>query len=319
MRLLADERTPFCEPHIKHLSIEKYKRLYEMRLRSAGMMVRVIFYEHAGEVVLLHAFYKRGKKDTEIPIRPLADRHDVYYDFLSMLHLEPHHLANLKRRGLSAANIRQFLYKSIPLDDVFRAKVLEKLASQYDLLGIPGFYRDSAGNWQMFLRRCGGIFIPVCDKDGYIQGLQMRLDVPNSEKKFRWFSSNHYPDGTRAQAWIHIVGDVDAGYACLTEGPMKADITSVLSDGLLLIAVPGVNAIQLLPDILRGLEVLKIYEAFDMDKRSKPEVKQALIALQQTIASMGIAYQSCSWDARYKGIDDYYLAKRKAQMQSIAA
>ncbi len=65
MRLLADERTPFCEPHIKHFSIEKYKRLYEMRLRSAGTMVRVIFYEHAGEVVLLHAFYKRGKKDTE--------------------------------------------------------------------------------------------------------------------------------------------------------------------------------------------------------------------------------------------------------------
>ena len=94
---------------------------------------------------------------------------------------------------LKEKNIRQFLYKSIPLDDMFRAKVLEKLASKYDLLGIPGFYRDSAGKWQMFLRRCGGIFIPVCDKDGYIQGLQMRLDVPSSEKKFRWFSSNHYP------------------------------------------------------------------------------------------------------------------------------
>ena len=239
VRLLADERTPFCEPHIKHLSIEKYKRLYEMRLRSAGMMVRVIFYEHAGEVVLLHAFYKRGKKDTEIPIRPLADRHDVYYDFLSMLHLEPHHLANLKRRGLSAANIRQFLYKSIPLDDVFRAKVLEKLASQYDLLGIPGCYRDSAGNWQMFLRRCGGIFIPVCDQDGYIQSLQMWLDVPSSEKKFQWFSSNHYPDGARAQAWIHKGISYRLKTLSFQKSPLYSRILSCMKGDLLIIVYMG--------------------------------------------------------------------------------
>ena len=28
-------------------------------------MVRVIFYEHEGEIILLHAFYKKDRKDTE--------------------------------------------------------------------------------------------------------------------------------------------------------------------------------------------------------------------------------------------------------------
>ena len=163
----------------------------------------------------------------------------------------------------------------------------------------------------MFLSRHGGIFIPVCNKDGYIQGLQMRLDVPSgaSGKRFRWFSSNHFPNGTGAKPWIHVVGDTTALEACLTEGPMKADVTSVLSSGRLFLAVPGVNAVNQLPDVLRGLRVRKVYEAFDMDKRSNAEVKKALIALRTTLRQNGIECVGCSWNPNYKGIDDYCLAR----------
>lgn len=62
---ITDDSMAFREPYVKHFSIEKYKRLYEIRAKAGGVMVRVIFYEHDGEVVLLHAFYKKGKKDTE--------------------------------------------------------------------------------------------------------------------------------------------------------------------------------------------------------------------------------------------------------------
>ncbi len=65
MRLLADEKTPFCEPHIKHFSIEKYRRMYEIRTKLGSMIIRIIFCEHDDDIVLLHAFYKKGKKDTE--------------------------------------------------------------------------------------------------------------------------------------------------------------------------------------------------------------------------------------------------------------
>lgn len=62
---IENEHNGFCEPYVKHFSIEKYRRLYECRIKAAGQMVRIIFYEHSGEIILLHAFYKRDKKDTE--------------------------------------------------------------------------------------------------------------------------------------------------------------------------------------------------------------------------------------------------------------
>lgn len=65
LRYIKDEKNVFSEPHIKHFSIEKYRRLYELRIKATGVMVRVIFYERNGEIILLHAFYKRDRKDTE--------------------------------------------------------------------------------------------------------------------------------------------------------------------------------------------------------------------------------------------------------------
>ncbi len=54
-----------CEPHVKHFSIEKYKMLYELRLKAAGSMVRIIYFVAGENIILLHAFYKRDRKDTE--------------------------------------------------------------------------------------------------------------------------------------------------------------------------------------------------------------------------------------------------------------
>ena len=62
---IMDKHNAFAEPHVKHFTIEKYRRLYELRVKAAGTMVRVIFYEKDGEVLLLYAFYKRDRKDTE--------------------------------------------------------------------------------------------------------------------------------------------------------------------------------------------------------------------------------------------------------------
>lgn len=65
LEYIKDERNIFTEPYVKHFSIEKYRKLYELRIKAAGTMVRVIFYEHNGEIILLHAFYKKDRKDTE--------------------------------------------------------------------------------------------------------------------------------------------------------------------------------------------------------------------------------------------------------------
>ena len=63
LRYIADERNQFKEPYVKHFSIEKYKRLYELRLKAAGTMVRIIFYNIDENVILLNAFIKRDKAE----------------------------------------------------------------------------------------------------------------------------------------------------------------------------------------------------------------------------------------------------------------
>jgi len=65
------------EPHYKHFSIEKYRSLYELR-EKGRTIVRVIFtIRPNGEILLLHAFTKRQKRDTmqalEHSLRLLAE------------------------------------------------------------------------------------------------------------------------------------------------------------------------------------------------------------------------------------------------------
>ena len=62
---ILDENSSFVEPYVKHFSLAKYRQLYEIRVKAAEQMVRVIFHEKNGEIILLHAFHKRDRKDTK--------------------------------------------------------------------------------------------------------------------------------------------------------------------------------------------------------------------------------------------------------------
>lgn len=65
LNLIADENNRLKEPYVKHFSIEKYKQLYELRLKAANTMIRIIYYEADKNIILLHAFVKRDRRDTE--------------------------------------------------------------------------------------------------------------------------------------------------------------------------------------------------------------------------------------------------------------
>ena len=52
------------EPHFKRFSLERYRNLCELRVKSK-MLIRIIFYLCPnGGVLLLHGFIKRQKRDT---------------------------------------------------------------------------------------------------------------------------------------------------------------------------------------------------------------------------------------------------------------
>lgn len=62
---ISNEKNPLCEPYVKHISIGRYRQLYEIRMKASGNMVRVLFVKQENNIVLLYAFYKRNGKDTE--------------------------------------------------------------------------------------------------------------------------------------------------------------------------------------------------------------------------------------------------------------
>lgn len=47
-----------------------------------------------------------------------------------------------------------------------------------------------------------GFFVPVYDKNGYIQGLSVHLDKPFNDNRDIWFSSNARINGTPAKSWV---------------------------------------------------------------------------------------------------------------------
>ena len=56
INMLVSENKILCEPHVKH---------YEFRIKVSKKVVRIIFCERDDNIVLLHAFYKHDKRDTE--------------------------------------------------------------------------------------------------------------------------------------------------------------------------------------------------------------------------------------------------------------
>ncbi len=74
-----------------------------------------------------------------------------------------------------------------------------------------------------------GILIPICDHEGYIQGLQIRLDNVD-KKKYRWLSSNPdngYPYGVASSVWVHVVGNRGGAECEFTEGALKGELNGI--------------------------------------------------------------------------------------------
>ena len=283
--------------------------------RVHGLDNKTAFMELMQDKVL--RLSQRPQRQTRTAISnlaPLALRHDVYYDLLQLLKLSSVHKRNLLERGLSMERIEENMYRSMPSDWRERRDIACTLAKTHDLRGIPGFFTRN-GDWSLWGK--AGYLIPVLSKDGYIQGMQLRLD-DTSRGKYRWLSSNPeyldeqgqpvFENGTRAYSWVHVTGDTCKSTVCITEGGLKGDVASYLKDEALFVCVPGVNNTEYLVDTLRELNPQKVVLCYDMDQLNNPEVAKALQKMQKTVTEhLPVTYESFSWDPNYKGIDDYLL------------
>lgn len=268
----------------------------------------------------------------QMRIRPVHERSQIYLSMLEMLTISDRHYQNLIDRGLSDEIIRGNMYKSVPLDWRVKQRVVDALASRYDLSDMPGFHTKDY-SWRAVGNK-SGILIPVCDKDNQIQGLQIRLDDPppkivtlqdgtKIEKKgerFRWFSTagDYYENGTGISSYIHVVGDLSSDTLHITEGPMKADIASFLSGGGLFIGLTGVQNIRYLADVVSEIHPQKIIECIDMDVRTNPNVQKCQAKIQSVCMPLCEEYTQFSWPVNQKGIDDWLLFQKLKQEYSLS-
>lgn len=267
----------------------------------------------------LQIFPQMGTRERQQEyMAPLELRHDVYYDLLTLLALSDHDFLDLLGRGLTLDAIEHNMYRSLPSSEQARSELAGELASLHDLHGIPGFYLSEKGEWS--LAGGGGLLIPYCTAKGYIQGLQRRAEI-RGNRRYVWVSSNPdkrrkdgsrlYPCGTRAKAWIHITGDIHSTTASITEGALKGDTASCLSNGALYLCAPGVNAIKYLPAAVRSLSVERLLGEYDMDQVRQEQYSSALQRMQDTLKPLGIPYIQQTWNPTYNGTDDYKLHSRQ--------
>ena len=256
--------------------------------------------------------------------------HQTLTLLLEQLSLSPRHRAHLlsPKRGLTDAQIERFGFKSTPPSFLCRGLAERLHAKGCTLQGVPGFYQGEDGKWTVnFSNRTSGILIPAVGIDGLLCGMHILLDRPLRDKdappekkgaKYMWFSSKDRRMGVTSGSPVHFAGDPFAKTVYVTEGLLKADIAHCLT-GRSFAAVAGagnlVNLEQQLPVLIRG-GTRTIVEAFDMDKRFKPQVSAACEKLERMVLSNRMQCIHLTWDSDYKGIDDWQLALRAAQGQS---
>ncbi len=265
--------------------------------------------------------------------QPHADRasrqeiHQTYSVLLDCLSLRPAHRAHLtsEKRGLSDEEIDRFRFKSTPPPFLCHTLTRKLIQKGCTVEGVPGFYQDKNGNWTVaFSSFAAGILLPVVGFDGLIQGMQILLDKPIRDKddppdskgaKYLWFSSTGKKNGTGSGSPVLLVGNPSARTVYVTEGILKAYIAHAVMNRTFIASAGSNSQGQLDPTFQfltrSGTEL--IIEAQDMDKYSNTAVAKSASNIHVLARKYGLEFRRLTWNANYKGIDDWQLAMRRRE------
>ncbi len=268
--------------------------------------------------------------DGSVPQAERASRqaiHQTYSVLLDLLPLRPAHAAHLtsEKRGLTEEQIEAFRFKSTPPPFLCHALTRKLLEKGCTVEGVPGFYQDKNGIWTMrFSTATAGILLPVVGFDGLIQGMQILLDRPMKHKddppeksgaKYIWFSSAGKRMGAGSGSPVLLVGDPSARTVYVTEGILKAYIAHAVMDRTFLASAGASSQTQLEPTFHflahNGAEL--IIEAQDMDKYSNEAVARSASNIHLLAHKHGLEFRRLTWNANYKGVDDWQLALRRRE------
>jgi len=185
----------------------------------------------------------------------------------------------------------------------------EKVVSQ-----TPGFtVREHEGRKYWTIQGPEGLIIPVRDNQGRIVALMVR--TLSAEKRYRYLtSSDRRSGGASPGSPVHVPSFGGDGHSVrVTEGPLKADITT-LKSGILTIGLPGVGSWRRAAAVLAELGARSVQVALDADWRTNPNVFEALKNLVEHLHAHGFQISLEVWNpADGKGIDDVLIAGKLIQ------
>jgi hypothetical protein len=230
----------------------------------------------------------------------------VYDALLGQLPLTVAHREQLRRRDLPDAETDRRLYRTLPV--LGRAAKASQLGERFGveaLLSVPGFYyKDKDGRKYLTIAGSTGLLIPVRDAADRIVAVKARRDDAGDGPRYSYLSSSKY-DGPGPGAPVHVPLGVEAPAerVRLTEGELKADVATVLSDTPT-ISAPGVASWRACLPVLHRLGTKIVLIAFDADAVEKPNVARALSDCYNGLTAEGFGVEAERWPAPHKGIDD---------------
>jgi hypothetical protein len=232
--------------------------------------------------------------------------HAVYSALLACLTLSSAHRADLRRRGLTDAEIDRLGYRTLPVQR--RAPRARDLRERFGdkVLRVPGIItRERDGKRNFTLAGKAGMLIPVRNVQGRIVALKIRDE---SDGRYSYLSSTKYGGpGPGAPVHVPLGIQVPTKTGRWTEGELKADI-AFAKTGLPTISAPGVSNGRLSLPVMKALGWQTVRLAIDGDARDNPTVARALDGFTDALADGGFAIELERWPAEYKGIDDALAA-----------
>ncbi len=285
------------------------------------------------------------KKSEEIPLAPLEIRDFIYNSLLRLSPASRFESLILGEKGLRVRGLTNYEdYGGLPCSVDER----KTLAAQMRLLlnqnfpsfvrenhkglaHIPGFWIDVNGEaclWQTSDCSQPLLIIPFRNPAGKIQACQIRFTgtLKPNKKRYLWLSlpkMNSSGSGTPLHfaSWKMFEGSDLRKPLLITEGALKADVTTRLLPKFYSLAVSGVGCShELVINMSRGKP---LYLAFDNDYQENPAVLRQFTRLLNLRLNSGgeqtgqTVTKILTWSREEKGIDDALVKNQKISEMTI--
>ena len=282
-------------------------------------------------------FQKTGKVTISSARASPALRDNVYRKLVELSPAFSHDEIVNGRGGLSERQIKHLSqYGSLPrtVDErrVLVERLIEEQVKEYEDIsfeGIPGFWKDAAGDWRLwngFDSNVELLLIPFIGRNGLIQACQIRFMkyVKGRSGKYVWLSSARERLGTSPGSPLHHVCPRSCfeNPVLVTEGALKAATVQRFLNNRYVVGNSGVATCH--KEIVETARRKPLEIAFDNDSFTNPHVARAMAALvklrqsDQILHNYDEVVRIVTWDRSLKGIDEALLTGTRLQYLSVS-